>query len=766
MLKVGPWIIGREKTTSDVAPIVEAVKKGVSEILGGVLYNTKGKLSDEKTISAKLLEANKGWVYRNNDVIAKEVGAMEFELYQVQLKAGEIEYVEIVEHPLLDILDRFNESTTKNDAMYITQSHKKLTGDAFWLVEGKDANITNIYALQPDCIELDIGDPTKPTGKLIKGYKYKQVIDGKTVETYYKPGEIIHFKAPNPGNMFRGYGAVEAAAETIDLDNLTSEVTRKFFDNGAIVDFVLTTENKLTDEQVKRLKAELRASHGGAANAFKAMILGGGLKPENISMTNRDMEFLAQLEWYRDKIMNIFGNTKASLGIIDDVNRASHESSIISWKRNSVKPEMEAIVNTLNEFLVPRFGKGLALGFCDPVPEDREAKMAEVTGAKDITTVNERRELLGYDPVGPEGDTIPEIEGAKMAKEQMEMDKNRPVAAPPKSLQNIDLERVLRRSGIYAEQKAYLDIKVKAKELATKIVKGRAKAVEPVITDEHAQFSSEKVWEYWEKQIKVVEQIEGRFKNLVVQFITRVEEKALKGLEAELAGKKKALINEDDEVVQAGIDFNPILIEQATIAGQQALRLIESSDPYIPFKVREAIDKNIAKFATSMLQTQRDELARIIAEGVEQGKSVPAIRQAIQDAFTGWKKVQAERVTRTEVIKVSNQAAIDAWEQSGVVEAKQWLAAMDDRVDRECEAMNGKIIGLNDSYIHKGEEFMGTVYDYETIKQPPLHTNCRCVLLPILIGEKAFQEDTTGELAELKEYVAQLEKIAGVSDEQ
>ncbi len=132
------------------------------------------------------------------------------------------------------------------------------------------------------------------------------------------------------------------------------------------------------------------------------MILGGGLKPVDISYSNKDMEFLAQLEWYRDKIMYGFGNTKASLGMIDDVNRASHEGSIIEWQRNTVKPDMESIVNTLNEFLVPEFGTNLVLGFCDPVPEDRSDDIDEITKLYPIglLTLDEARGMADLDPVG------------------------------------------------------------------------------------------------------------------------------------------------------------------------------------------------------------------------------------------------------------------------------------------------------------------------------------------------------------------------------
>lgn len=726
---------------------VEKLTVSGSNTLGGVLNITQ-KLSNEKTISTKLLEANKGWVYRNNDVIAKEVGGIEFQLFRIDLKQGEIEYTEVDSHPLLDLLARFNESTTKSDAIYNTQSHKKLTGDAFWYLDGKGTNISNVFILQPDNVELDIGDPTDATDTLIDGYKFKQNIDGKQVEKYYTPDEIIHFKTPNPKNMFRGYGAVEAAAEDIDLDNLTTEVNRKFFEKGAITNFVLSAEGKINDEQLVRLKAELRAAYTGTKNAYNTMVLGNGLKPENISMSNKDMEFLAQLEWYRDKIMVVFGNTKASLGIIDDVNRASHESSIIAWKRNSVKPEMKAIVNTLNEFLVPRWGEKLVLGFKDPVPEDRESKLAEIEKAKSIMSVNERRVLLGYDEVDG-GEIIPEMESNKRA-EQMAQAFNSPVENAPKALKNVDLLTVLRRYKVFEHQKEYKAIRKDAQEIARKMING--KKAKPVITPEHTQFDNDTVMEYWAKQIRVVEVIEQRFKNALIQFIDRVEEKALSRVDEEVGKKKisKALIDEAREVVQAGVDFRPILIEQATISGQQALRLIKQDDPYIPFAVRAQIEGNIKKFASSMLDTEQEKMADILNAGVKAGKSVPQIRKEIQEAFDDLKKVQAERITRTEVLRVSNEAAVDAWKQSGVVEGKQWLTAEDDRVDEECAEYNGKIIDLDGIY---------TKTSYESVGEPPLHPNCRCVVLPILVDKRdlSFKPAPIDEKALMVNRIQELE---------
>lgn len=403
-MKIKLPIIGEVVTGRDIIR-GDSVETKLFEPLGGFLDYGRNRLSSDTTVSTKVLLANKGWVYRNNDAIAKEISKIDFELFTIGISGGEIVYNQIMTHPLLDLLDHPNPETTKSDAVYTLQSHRKLSGDAFWVKIRRNGGTVSLRTLPPDKITLNLRPPTPEQPIAVESYSYRDTIAGEKIDVVYAPEDIIHFKTPNPSNPFRGYGAVEAAAETIDLDNLTSETTKKFFQNGAITNFVLSTESKINDDQLKRLQAELRAQYGGASKAYQTMILSGGLKPVDVSYSNKDQEFLGQLEWYRDKIMYLFGNTKASLGMIEDVNRSSHAGSIIEWQRNTVLPDMKALVDTLNLTLVPEFGKNLVLGFKDPVPDDRSDDIIEVQALYPIgvLTLNESRELLGLDPL-PDGD--------------------------------------------------------------------------------------------------------------------------------------------------------------------------------------------------------------------------------------------------------------------------------------------------------------------------------------------------------------------------
>ena len=122
---------------------------------------------------------------------------------------------------------------------------------------------------------------------------------------------------------------LEGLATSIDIDTKTLEANRSFYENGMMAQFMLSTDNKLTQDQIKQLNAEMRAAYAGTKNFWKVPIFGGGIKPSTMQMNNRDAEMLAQQAWLRDKVMAAFKNTKASLGITEDVNRANAEATLL-----------------------------------------------------------------------------------------------------------------------------------------------------------------------------------------------------------------------------------------------------------------------------------------------------------------------------------------------------------------------------------------------------------------------------------------------------
>lgn len=747
LTNIGRAITGTNTPETTVVEVVKEIEKKSKSVMGGFLEFNQKPLTDETTVSGKVLAANKGWVYRNNDVIAKEVATIEFELFRVRVVGQEIVYDPILQSPILDLLDRFNEFTAASDGFYITQSHRKLAGDCFWYLDGKDANVNNIFILPPDKIKIQLGD-AQGSQRIIEGYEYKDTIDGKPIEKEYKPEEVIHFKVPNPANYCRGKSVVEAAAETIDTDTMAIEANMKLFERGLIANFMLSTEKSLTTEQLKQLHAEFRNTYGGVKNAYKVPILGGGLKSENLQMSNRDAQYLEQQEWLRDKIASLFGNNKAVLGITTDVNRANADATILQWKRTTIRSEMKGITDTLNEFLVPRYGTNLILGFKDPVEEDETEKVELVTKKKNagIINLNEAREELGYDEVKG-GDEFAHQREERMAEQANQFEQN-----VPKSLHFVRRKHILRKAKVYEQIEKYIETKKAVKPIAQKMIESnKKKAVEK---PNYKSFSPEKAEKYYFKQIAIVEAVEKVFEDKVVSFINRTIDKALEQVPSEVQDmKNKALYDVEDLTTQATIDFTPILMELAAQAGTEAMNLISSDKPYIPTNIRSVVEQRVKLFAESMLETDMDKLVSMIADGISQGQSIPDITNSIRSEFSSFSKMQANRITRTEVLRTSNISAVDAWSQSGVVVGKQWLVSPG--ADAECTIYDGKIVSLK-----------GNFYDTDKFANgdPPIHPNCRCTILPVLEGERSnkvtlHNKQMEAELEEAKEYIKELEGL-------
>jgi HK97 family phage portal protein len=749
-MKLGKYItIGREPTGTKPEPVAE---KLTDSRLGAAFLDLSDRgLTSRTTISDKLLQSFDGWVYANVSTLAEEVSKIEFELYTTGYSKGELVFNPVTTHPILDLLDRWNPFTTTSEGIYTLEAQLELAGDTFLLLDNA-VKPQNIFILQPDRIEIIPG--SKDNGYQIKSYKYKYKDNaGKEIEVIYPPELVIQLKNPHPSNPLRGKSVVEAAAKSIDLDILVEEFLKNFFKNNATPGIVLSSDQRITKDDITRLEADLRRNTQGVKNAFKSLILGGGLKPTPIQSTLKDMMMLDLETHMRDKIMAMFKNTPSSLGIVEDVNRANAESSILTWKQTVIKPKMQRICDTLNEFLVPRYGDNLLLGFEDPVPEDNTNEIANAVSLKsgDIVTINEARDMLDMDPIEG-GDEMGFQRQERQMKEQAALQPAQPKV--PKALQNIDLTRAMRKQGIYKEAKRQKALYEGAREKVVKLIGNR-----PVKTEaarKYVHLSNEAADSYWKKQIKLTDVAEERFKNNLDQFLVKLEEKAVGNLSLSIpkGQKRKAAPLFDEEAeVRAGIDlFTPLQQEIAELSAAEAYLILNTGSVYVPSEaLHKAIETAVKEFSQSFVGTDMTKLKDILTDGLDNGRSIAQIESSIRSEFAEFRKTQSQVIARTEILRASNAGAQDAYIQSGVVEGKQWYTAHDGRVDAQCEALDGKIVSLK-------SDFFGT--DYGSGEHPPRHPRCRCVLLPVVKQVERVQNDALKkELADKDKYIAELEKL-------
>lgn len=120
----------------------------------------------------------------------------------------------------------------------------------------------------------------------------------------------------------------------------------------------------------------------------------------------------------------------------------------------------------------------------------------------------------------------------------------------------------------------------------------------------------------------------------------------------------------------------------------------------------------IWKNKNTMAATIEQGLTDCIARGLTKDKVVSDVA-----AITFNDRYKAERLVRTELTYIQNEAAADTYEKAGITQY-EYLTAKDERVSEVCRNSNGKKFYFKEKQI--GKNF------------PPLHANCRCTILPIV----------------------------------
>jgi HK97 family phage portal protein len=142
----------------------------------------------------------------------------------------------------------------------------------------------NVAELWP--LAADRMDVKRVAGELI--YRYTR-LDGKTEELSSK--QVFHVPGLSWDGV-TGYSVIRQARETIGLGLASEEHGARFFANGATTNFVLATDNQLSDDSWKHLNEQVKDEKTGLSNAWKPWILEEGLKPVTTSMPNDDAQWL------------------------------------------------------------------------------------------------------------------------------------------------------------------------------------------------------------------------------------------------------------------------------------------------------------------------------------------------------------------------------------------------------------------------------------------------------------------------------------------
>ncbi len=729
------------------------------------------------------LEAYSGYAYTAVSAIAQEVASIQLKLYRVKMVNGEPQTEEIHEHKILSFLQFVNPLMTFYDMVEATSIYEELTGEAFWvLLRGVGNEPREAWLVRPDWIKV-----VPDTKTIVGSYIYDP--GGIGTNKFSIPKEnVIHFKYFNPKNPYRGKGSIQAAAMALDIHTFAQEWNRNFFFNSATPGLVFTTEQKISQQVIQRFMAQWKQEHGGRNNSQKVAFLGGGFKLDKTSMQPKDMDFTEQQSKMRDDILAVFKVPKTVLGLTEDVNRANAEATTRAFMERVITPRMRKFVGTLNEFLIPMFGEeGIFLDFEDPAPEDVEQKLKKyesgrkygwltaneirveenlkpMDGGDDLTPVGGGSPGGAIPPAPPTGDGAQQQMFTKFFQDIKNLfkrvekgEKDVPVKAhkhmvpiPAKKLEEYDREELTAQLtkdltqmiGAMLKEKEY-DQKKKNEDDEKKQKKGE----ELEQGTNKFQMTKDQRDEHWRKFVAKTDEWESVMKQISMTLFDAQEKTMLTNLDTlkywrkeVRKGRESSLLEPLKNMVKPWLaTMVPFIREVVWDSGRVALDFLGlggdldmTTDPAVQF-----LREHATELMVGINETTREKLKKTLADGFEKGESIDELKSRVKKVFVEAKTSRTEKIARSEVLRASNFGTNEAYRQSGIVTGKEWLTALDASVCPACESMDGKIVQVDDNFFNKGDklEIDGKTWKFDLfdVGYPPLHTSCRCTLIPVVL---------------------------------
>jgi HK97 family phage portal protein len=274
---------------------------------------------------------------------------------------------EVVKHQALAVWNKPNGFYTRQEFVESFQQHVDLCGESEWFV-GRTEGLTfptELWVVRPDKME-----PIPSVENFLAGWVYTDPDNNKVP---LELDEIIQVRMPDPNNAYRGKGPVASLLTDLNATELAAKWNSNFFRNSAIPGGVVQVPSSMSDKAFLRLQQQFREQHRGIANAHRTAILEEDAKWVNTQFSMKDMDFTALRGMSREIIREGFRYPKFMLGMVDDVNRATAQTSREYYDQNLIKPRLERIKQALNKDFLPLFGstgEGVEFDYVLEEPED------------------------------------------------------------------------------------------------------------------------------------------------------------------------------------------------------------------------------------------------------------------------------------------------------------------------------------------------------------------------------------------------------------
>lgn len=617
--------------------------------------------------------------------IAKDVAASDWGLCVNRGK----EKQEITEHPMATLLKNPNPKMTGYALMYLAEVYILMCGECGWLIERNGLRTPGeLWPIPPHWV-TDTPSAAKP-------YFTVQPQNSVGISLHIDPKDMVWFKEHNPVDPYgRGLGSASGIMDEVETDEYMAKWAKKFFFNDAKPPIVFTAPG--ADKQTSdRLKEEWMEKYAGYNNAHKPAILPWDAKIQELGKAQKEMDFVESRRFLRDTANQHNFVPPELMGIIENSNRATIDAADYLYTKNVLKPNLDLVQDQIQLQLCPEFDEKLLFEFANPVPDDKEfnLKVANEGLSRGAMEIDEWRQANGKDPVT----------------------KNRgKVFLVPISVIPTDDP-----GGLQLDNPPPID--------EGDIPPGKQAKV----------FSVEQKAAFWWKFEKAARSQEVNLERTMKRYFQAQQDKVVKKLNEVLDKSTKGEDENDIEKIVSVVDeykklsdtLKPFWVEgakQGNAIVTEALGEEIAFDLILP-EMLEWIKTEGADLVKGINNTTKEGLRETLAEGIEEGESIPKLRDRVSEVMNTAKSSRATTIARTETHGSVTRGTFSSYGKAGV-EKKEWIATRDSRTRDSHRHLDGEIKALDEPFSNGLQHPGGAGPARETV-------NCRCALLPVVEDEE------------------------------
>lgn len=280
--------------------------------------------------------------YRGMVALAEGVAQLPVEIYRPSGRGVE----PATDHPLYDLL--MHRPSDMQDAFQFWRTlimHAVGSGNGVAYRNIVAGQVRELIPVRPECVSIDLHP-----------VMYTRTYDLTLEKGHYVSlgqGEVFHLAGPS-WTPYKGLDPAVIGREALGLAQATEEAHARLHKNGVRPSGVLSTEQKLDKSVVDRLREQWRNAYAGTDKTGEAVVLGGGLKWQQVAQTGVDSEHLDTRKHQIEEIARLLGVFPIILGHAGDQSPtfASADAFLAAHVRFSLQPLIKAVRSAIETQLL------------------------------------------------------------------------------------------------------------------------------------------------------------------------------------------------------------------------------------------------------------------------------------------------------------------------------------------------------------------------------------------------------------------------------